>query len=69
MNYTLSFKNGHKMNVAVDNGKELILAITKGLKEHPERPTQFAAVDSILINVSEITAVHPEHMETKPATP
>ena len=63
MQYIISFKNGHKMKINVDDGPTLIKALIKGPLEKPLSREQFYVQDNVMINVTDITACHPIDME------
>jgi len=63
MMYIISFKNGHKMEVDLKDGVEFIDSINKGVGENPTALNQFYREGDILINVLEITAIHPFDMD------
>lgn len=63
MKYTISFKNGHKINIDVTDGDKFTKELFQGAKDSPQAQQQYYAEPGFIINVSDITACHPKGME------
>lgn len=62
-NYTISFKNGHKMKIQVIDGKKFIKSLIKGPQGHPGAKQHIYIEEHVLINLTDITACHPSGMD------
>lgn len=59
MDYTISFKNGHKITLPINNGTKFIQNLLKGPLEHPEATNNFYTGLHLMLDVNDITVVHP----------
>ena len=64
MIYIISFNNGHKMEIALKDGKKFLDNIAAGANKKPAATYQFYREGDVLINILEITAIHPITMNT-----
>ena len=64
-NYTVSFKNGHKMKIDVVDGARFTTALLKGYNTNPSSTQQIYSEEGLIINVTDISACHLSSLDSE----